>query len=101
MLQRWGCRGYVSGELLPDRLARADVRSVLPAGRQSPHQQCDLLDPETRNMNWYFQYTPRDPWGYDQGGTHIMIDTGVARPPRKPIPPPARKRHHHTMASHH
>ncbi len=63
MLQRWGCRGYVSGELLPDRLARADVRSVLPAGRQSLHQQCDLLGPRNREHELVFPVHARRPMG--------------------------------------
>jgi hypothetical protein len=28
-------------------------------------------DPETGRMNWYFQYTPGDPFDYDEVGTHI------------------------------
>jgi alcohol dehydrogenase (cytochrome c) len=44
-------------------------------------------DPDTGNMNWYFQYTPGDLWNYDDVGTHIMIDSEVyclgAQPARK------------------
>ena len=40
-------------------------------------------DPETGNMNWYFQYTPGDMWDYDEVGTHILIDSEVAGQPRK------------------
>jgi alcohol dehydrogenase (cytochrome c) len=40
------------------------------------HQQRISWDPETGNMNWYFQYTPGDMWDYDEIGTHIMIDGG-------------------------
>src|SRR5260370_14563435 len=47
-------------------------------------------DPETGNMNWYFQYTPRDLWDYDEVGTHILIVRELAGHPRKPITHSAR-----------
>src|SRR5215468_6759221 len=34
-------------------------------------------NPDTGNMNWYFQYTPGDPWDYDEVGSHILIDGQV------------------------
>jgi alcohol dehydrogenase (cytochrome c) len=34
-------------------------------------------DPDTGNMNWYFQYTPGDMWDFDEVGTHIMINGRV------------------------
>src|SRR5262249_25933093 len=40
-------------------------------------------DPDTGNMNWYFQFTPGDMWDYDEVGTHILIDGEVAGQPRK------------------
>jgi glucose dehydrogenase len=40
-------------------------------------------DPDTGNMNWYFQYTPGDLWDYDEVGTHILIDGDVAGQPRR------------------
>src|SRR6266851_2832080 len=42
-------------------------------------------DPDTGNMNWYFQYTPGDQWDFDEAGTHILIDAEVAGQPRKLI----------------
>jgi alcohol dehydrogenase (cytochrome c) len=40
-------------------------------------------NPDTGQMNWYFQYTPGDMWDYDAAGTHILIDGMVAGQPRK------------------
>ena len=57
-------------------------------------------DPETGNMNWYFQYTPGDMWDYDEIGTHIMIDGEVAGQPRKLITHSARNGHLYTMDRH-
>src|SRR5258706_5272027 len=57
-------------------------------------------DPETGNMNWYFQYTPGDLWDYDEVGTHIMIDSEVAGQPRKLITHSARNGHLYTMDRH-
>src|SRR5437660_2533145 len=54
-------------------------------------------DPETGNMNWYFQYTPGDIWDYDEVGTHIMIDGEVAGQPRKLLTHSARNGHLYTM----
>jgi alcohol dehydrogenase (cytochrome c) len=42
-------------------------------------------NPDTGNMNWYFQFTPGDMWDYDEVGTHILIDGMVAGEPRKLI----------------
>src|SRR5580693_2422289 len=42
-------------------------------------------DPDTRNMNWYFQFTPGDMWDYDEAGTHILIDGVVGGQARKLI----------------
>ena len=47
-------------------------------------------NPDTGNMNWYFQYTPGDMWDYDEVGTHILIDGSVAGQPRKLITHSAR-----------
>src|SRR5215470_12239312 len=57
-------------------------------------------DPDTGNMNWYFQYTPGDMWDYDEIGTHIMIDSDVAGQPRKLITHSARNGHLYTMDRH-
>jgi len=40
-------------------------------------------NPDTGQMNWYFQYTPGDMWDYDAAGTHILIDGMVAGQPRR------------------
>ncbi|HEY2229730.1 MAG TPA: PQQ-binding-like beta-propeller repeat protein, partial [Xanthobacteraceae bacterium] len=40
-------------------------------------------NPDTGQMNWYFQYTPGDMWDYDAAGTHILIDSLVAGQPRR------------------
>ena len=34
-------------------------------------------DPDSGNMNWYFQYLPGDMWDYDEEGTHILIDGDI------------------------
>jgi len=47
-------------------------------------------DPDTGNMNWYFQFTPGDMWDYDEVGTHILIDGDVAGQARKLITHSAR-----------
>jgi alcohol dehydrogenase (cytochrome c) len=57
-------------------------------------------DPETGNMNWYFQYTPGDLWDYDEVGTHILIDSDVAGQPRKLVTHSARNGHLYTMDRH-
>jgi alcohol dehydrogenase (cytochrome c) len=48
-------------------------------------------------MNWYFQYTPGDPWDYDEAGTHILIDGQVAGENRKLITHSARNGFLYTM----
>jgi alcohol dehydrogenase (cytochrome c) len=42
-------------------------------------------NPDSGNMNWYFQYTPGDMWDYDEAGTHILIEGEVAGQARKLI----------------
>jgi alcohol dehydrogenase (cytochrome c) len=42
-------------------------------------------NPDSGEMNWYFQYTPGDMWDYDEAGTHILIDGDVAGQQRKLI----------------
>jgi alcohol dehydrogenase (cytochrome c) len=34
-------------------------------------------NPDSGNMNWYFQYLPGDMWDYDEAHTHILIDGQV------------------------
>jgi alcohol dehydrogenase (cytochrome c) len=34
-------------------------------------------NPDTGNMNWYFQYLPGDMWDYDEAHSHILIDGQV------------------------
>jgi alcohol dehydrogenase (cytochrome c) len=57
-------------------------------------------DPDSGNMNWYFQYTPGDMWDYDEVGTHILIDGDVAGQPRKLITHSARNGYLYTMDRH-
>jgi alcohol dehydrogenase (cytochrome c) len=57
-------------------------------------------DPESGNMNWYFQYTPGDMWDYDEVGTHILIDGEVAGQARKLITHSARNGYLYTMDRH-
>ena len=54
-------------------------------------------DPDTGNMNWYFQYTPGDMWDYDEVGTHILIDGQVGGQVRKLITHSARNGFLYTM----
>src|SRR5258707_737806 len=54
-------------------------------------------DPDTGNMNWYFQFTPGDMWDYDEVGTHILIDGDVAGQARKLITHSARNGFLYTM----
>jgi alcohol dehydrogenase (cytochrome c) len=42
-------------------------------------------NPDSGNMNWYFQYTPGDHWDYDEAHTHILIDGQIAGQARKLI----------------
>jgi alcohol dehydrogenase (cytochrome c) len=57
-------------------------------------------DPDSGNMNWYFQYTPGDMWDYDEVGTHILIDGEIAGQPRKLITHSARNGYLYTMDRH-
>jgi alcohol dehydrogenase (cytochrome c) len=54
-------------------------------------------DPDTGNMNWFFQFTPGDMWDYDEVGTHILIDGNVGGQPRKLITHSARNGFLYTM----
>ncbi len=54
-------------------------------------------DPDTGNMNWYFQFTPGDKWDYDEVGTHILIDGQVGGQSRKLITHSARNGFLYTM----
>jgi alcohol dehydrogenase (cytochrome c) len=54
-------------------------------------------NPETGNMNWYFQYTPGDMWDYDEVGTHILIDGAVDGQQRKLVTHSARNGFLYTM----
>jgi len=54
-------------------------------------------DPDSGNMNWYFQFTPGDMWDYDEVGTHILIDDNVGGQPRKLITHSARNGFLYTM----
>jgi alcohol dehydrogenase (cytochrome c) len=57
-------------------------------------------NPDTGNMNWYFQFTPGDMWDYDEVGTHILIDADVAGQARKLVSHSARNGFLYTMDRH-
>src|SRR5499426_2827467 len=54
-------------------------------------------DPDTGNMNWYFQFTPGAVWDYDEVGTHILIDGQVGGQSRQLITHSARNGFLYTM----
>src|SRR6266550_5571743 len=54
-------------------------------------------NPDQGKMNWYFQYTPGDPWDYDEVGSHILIDGQIAGETRKLITHSARNGFLYTM----
>jgi len=47
-------------------------------------------NPDTGNMNWYFQYLPGDMWDYDEAHSHILIDGQVGGQSRQLITHSAR-----------
>ncbi|MGZ5880800.1 MAG: outer membrane protein assembly factor BamB family protein [Xanthobacteraceae bacterium] len=47
-------------------------------------------NPDSGNMNWYFQYVPGDMWDYDEAHSHILIDGQIGDQPRKLITHSAR-----------
>jgi alcohol dehydrogenase (cytochrome c) len=47
-------------------------------------------NPDTGQMNWYFQYVPGDMWDYDEAHTHILIDGQMDGQARKLITHSAR-----------
>jgi alcohol dehydrogenase (cytochrome c) len=57
-------------------------------------------NPDSGQMNWYFQYTPGDMWDYDAVGTHILIDSEVAGQKRKLVTHSARNGFVYTMDRH-
>src|SRR5882757_8365830 len=54
-------------------------------------------NPDQGKMNWYFQYTPGDPWDYDEVGSHILVDGQIAGETRKLITHSARNGFLYTM----
>jgi alcohol dehydrogenase (cytochrome c) len=54
-------------------------------------------NPDTGQMNWYFQYTPNDGWDFDEVGSHILVDTVVDGQPRKLVTHSARNGFTYTM----
>ena len=54
-------------------------------------------NPDSGNMNWYFQFTPGDMWDYDEVGTHILIDGNISGQPRKLMTHSARNGFLYTM----
>jgi alcohol dehydrogenase (cytochrome c) len=47
-------------------------------------------NPDTGNMNWYFQYVPGDMWDYDEAHSHILIEGQVGGQSRQLITHSAR-----------
>jgi alcohol dehydrogenase (cytochrome c) len=41
------------------------------------------LEPDTGEIQWYFQYTPNDPYDYDGVNEHILVDTEINGEVRK------------------
>jgi alcohol dehydrogenase (cytochrome c) len=54
-------------------------------------------NPDSGNMNWYFQYVPGDMWDYDEAHSHILIDGQVGGQPRKLITHSARNGFRYTF----
>jgi alcohol dehydrogenase (cytochrome c) len=54
-------------------------------------------NPDGGKMNWYFQFTPGDPWDYDEIGSHILIDGKINGETRKLITHSARNGFLYTM----
>src|SRR5262245_43933683 len=47
-------------------------------------------NPDSGQMNWYFQYTPGDLWDYDEAHSQVLIDGEINGQPRKLITHSAR-----------
>jgi alcohol dehydrogenase (cytochrome c) len=47
-------------------------------------------NPDSGQMNWYFQYTPGDHWDYDEAHSHILVDGVINGQPRQLITHSAR-----------
>src|SRR5690606_27848348 len=43
------------------------------------------LDASTGELKWYFQYTPNDPFDYDEVGVQTLLDITVDGQPRKVV----------------
>jgi alcohol dehydrogenase (cytochrome c) len=54
-------------------------------------------NPDSGNMNWYFQYTPGDMWDFDEVGTHILFERTVNGERRKLVTHSARNGFLYTM----
>jgi alcohol dehydrogenase (cytochrome c) len=48
------------------------------------------MDPDTGDIKWYFQYTPNDPFDYDEIAEHPLIDINIGGTLRKIVYHPAR-----------
>jgi len=67
-----------------------DVRPDLPPGDNLYTDSMISWNPDTGNMNWYFQYVPGDMWDYDEAHSHILIDGQVGGQSRQLITHSAR-----------
>jgi len=48
------------------------------------------MNPDTGDINWYFQYTPNDPFDYDEIAEHPLIDIDIGGTTRKIVYHPGR-----------
>ena len=48
------------------------------------------MKPQTGSIEWFFQYTPNDPYDYDEIGPHILVDADHGGTTRKTITHPGR-----------
>ncbi len=48
------------------------------------------MKPETGTIEWFFQYTPNDPYDYDEIGPHFLLDANFGGTTRKAIVHPGR-----------
>ncbi|MFO1184975.1 MAG: PQQ-binding-like beta-propeller repeat protein [Bauldia sp.] len=48
------------------------------------------MNPDTGKINWYFQYTPNDPYDYDEIGVHPLVDVTINGQARTLVTHPGR-----------
>lgn len=55
------------------------------------------MNPDTGEIQWYFQFTPNDPWDFDEVGVNILIDQEVDGVMRKLVGHSARNGFYYTL----